>query len=292
MVLGSQPARAGETPASDSVAQRAPAMDSPAPDLGLIRYRDPRGPRTIWLGLEVAGMIVPAAWIDRRRAAWSASPIGSWAIGLGDRFAVGGRHEVQWLQSGTVRLRTHLHRLHLSTSLRRRSEDHRDRLAVTVETQRVLSTVVDETDFEVGGLDAVAVGLGYGFAHRLGLGWGLGWRVHSRYAKVLRNDQLQIRVSIRPEYEPAVGHRISVELVGAWNDDLTTSRRLFRPKHGLTGQLALSYGWLCARNVGPWVELRGYSSVRTGEVPLYQIRPEAADLPFGTAILGLRALWK
>lgn len=222
---------------------------------------------------------------------WSLSPTGSWALRLPHGFTLGGRHEVLWLDTGVVRLRMHLHRGQLSVGLNR-DEQHRDRLAFVVETQRVLQTVVDGSEFEVGGLDALTVGASYGFVHVLSATWSLGWRAGAGYARVLRNDQVQMVARLRPVFAPTPAHGVWLEVAGAWTKEVGMSRRLFLPPNGLSGQAALGYGWMSEANWGPWVEARIHSTVRAGELPLLQLRREAVELPFGTVTLGLHALWR
>ena len=281
--------------AEPSVERPGPDVAEPEsvthPDLGVIRYRDPVARRAIWAGVDVTGAYVPASLGLFNRTVWMVRTVPAWALALTPWLAIGGRHGIAWYDAENIRLRLHHHQLELSGQpLHARARMH-DRLAVGFETHEVKNALIDGTDFRLGGIRDSIVHLGYGIEHDLSDRWRLGWRAQLRHAWVFLDTQRQVRVSVRAAFLPQPRHLVSLELVGfAINRNERQAGNLL-PENSVHGQVAAEYLWMSRANIGVSVRARVLSSFLSGEAPVYEIREEALNAPYGELMLGLRAVW-
>lgn len=285
-------ASAGALASDSGDAPAGPAgTDRAQPELAEIRYRDPAARWEAWLGLEAGGVALPARWTGLGRAVWMQRTAGSWALGLGPRLAVGGRHDLVWYDASNIRLQVNEHRLVLSGApAAGAGRRFRDRLAVGVESHVVRRSWLDGTLFKFGGLWDTVLLASYGMEHRLGHRWALGWSVSGRYVWVYNDTQRQGRASLRLALEPGRGHRVALEGVGflVHRDPDQFGRPL--PRWSAVGQVNLEHQWIGPRRVGTYLRLHFATSFMSGRAPVYEIREEALRVPFGELALGLRVL--
>jgi hypothetical protein len=270
-----------------------PARDDAVvmPDLGVIRYRDPSERRSAWFGLDMTGAWVPESLGLFNRSVWMVRVVPAWALALTPWLAVGGRHGMAWYDAENIRLRLHTHQLELSGQpLFSRARMH-DRLALGIETHEVKNAAVQGVDFRLGGVRDAVAHLGYGIEHELSPRWRLGWRVQLRHAWVFLDTQRQVRLSMRAAFLPRPRHLLSVELVGfAVNRNERQAGKPL-PENSVHGQVAAEYLWMSRARVGVSVRARMLSSFMSGEAPVYEIREEALEGPYGELMLGLRTVW-
>lgn len=261
------------------------------PDLGIIRYRDPSERRTAWLGVDVTGAYVPESLGLFNRTVWMVRTVPAWSFSLTPWLAVGGRHGFAWYDAQNVRLRLHMHQAELSGQPLHRHSRMRDRLAVGVDVHDAEKTTVEGVVFHLGGIRDAVAHVGYGIEHELARRWRLGWRVQFRHAWVFIDTQRQIRASLRAVFLPRPQHWLALELVGfAVNRNPDQAGKPL-PQNSVHGQVALEYTWMSGAGVGLSLRTRLLSSFMSGEAPVYEIREEALEGPYGELILGLRAVW-
>jgi hypothetical protein len=139
--------------------------------------------------------------------------------------------------------------------------------------------------------DTVAY-FGYGIDHAIGKRWTLGWQAQFRHAWVFVDTQRQVRASVRVAFHPRPAHRISGEAVGFVVHRNRDQAGTPLPRVGAYGQFAAEYGWMSRFGVGPMVRVRGTTGFLAGEAPVWEIREEALDAPFGELVVGIRGIWK
>jgi len=265
---------------------------APYPELGPIRYRDPEGRRTLWMGADVAGTYLPPSFGLADHAVWTVRPAGAWAFALTPWLAVGGRHEMAWYDADERRMRVHGHQVELSSrplAASRSTHALDDRLAVGVTTHAVRWTDVGTAD--VVGVHDTIVHLGYGLDHLLGTRWRLGWQVQGRHAWVPGGTQRQARASARLAFHPRPAHRLSLDAVGYYVNRDHPSGVHSLARHAVLGQVGLGYSWVGRAGVGPWTNVRATTSFLSGEAPLYELREEALEAAYGEVLVGMLARW-
>jgi hypothetical protein len=265
---------------------------APYPELGPIRYRDPESRRTLWLGLDVSGTVLPPSFGLSDRTVWTVRPGGAWAFALTPWLALGGRHELGWYDAEDFRLRVHGHQVELSSrplAAARSTVALDDRLAFSLVTHAIRS---DEggTIGDSAGLQDTILGLGYGLDHLLGTRWRLGWQAQARHAWVRHDTQRQARLSTRLAFHPRPAHRLSLDAVGYYvNRDAHVDPA--RPRHSIHGQFGLGYAWVGRAGVGPWTNVRATTGFMSGEAPVYELREEALEAAYGEVLVGMLARW-
>lgn len=270
---------------------------APYPELGPIRYRDPEGRRTLWMGIDAAGTYLPSTLGLADRAVWAVRPAGAWAFSLTPWLALGGRHEVAWYDADVNRLRVHAHQVELSSrplAASRSSDALDDRLAIGVTTHAIRQSDVGTAD--VAGFQDTILHVGYGLDHLLGTRWRLGWQVQGRHAWVPDGTQRQVRVATRLAFHPRPAHRISLDAAGYYvnrNHHASSgpSGAHALARHSVLGQVGLGYSWVGRAGVGPWTHVRATSSFLSGEAPIYELREEALEAGYGEVLVGMLARW-
>lgn len=279
---------------SVEVARAADPSPPAHPDLGVTRYRDPVRPRELWLGAELGGIYLPEALGLFNRDVWTLRTTGAWSFRVARWLVAGGRHGVAWYDAtgpaSSIRLRFHEHQLELSTGpLGQRVFGLRDRLFAGITTHDAKTSTVGGNKLKVGGIEDFLLHLGYGLEHAMAARWTLGWQVQLRYAWVFRDTQRQVRGSLRFAFLPKPAHRLTFEAILYYvhRDDEQFGNPL--PRHGAYAQGLVDYSWMSRHGVGVGVQLRGTSSFLSGEAPVYEVREEALNNPYGDVTVGLRA---
>lgn len=270
---------------------------APYPELGPIRYRDPEGRRTLWLGVDAAGTYLPSSLGLADRAVWAVRPAGAWAFALTPWLALGGRHEVAWYDADVARIRVHGHQVELSSrplAASRSTDALDDRLAIGVTTHAIRWSDAGAAD--VAGLQDTILHGSYGLDHLLGTRWRLGWQVQGRHAWVPDGTQRQARVSTRVAFHPRPAHRLSIDAAGYYvnRNHAASSGPAGAPalaRHAVLGQVGLGYAWVGQAGVGPWTHVRATSSFLSGEAPVYEWREEALAAGYGEVLVGMLARW-
>jgi len=267
------------------------------PDVGEIRYRDPRAMRQIWAGLAVSGVVLPQrlGLFDRR--VWTARVHPTWAIALAKGVAIGGRHGLTWYDAtsaaSSVRSRVHEHEVEFSVSpLRWLGRDRaEDRLVVGYGVHSIETVRVGGQDFKFGGLRDSALSLGYAREHKVGYRWALAWRIDGRYVWVYLDTQRQLRASARITVTLRTRSRVWLEgiVYGVHRDEDQAGNPL--PRLSAHGQFRLGYGWMSAYGVGAIVIARLNTGFLSGEAPVYEIREEALNTVYGELLVGLQAVF-
>jgi hypothetical protein len=265
---------------------------APYPELGPIRYRDPESGRTLWLGVDAVGTLLPSSLGLADRAVWVVRPAGAWALALTPWLAVGGRHDVAWYDADGPRLRVHGHQVELSSrplAASRSTDALDDRLALGLTTHAV-RWGEGTADDPAGQADTI-VHLGYGLDHLLGTRWRLGWQAQVRHAWVPHDTQRQVRLSARVAFNPRPAHRLSLDAVGYYVNRDHPSGDEPLPHHSVLGQVGLGYAWVGRAGVGPWTHVRATSRFASGEAPVYEPREESLDGAYGEVLVGMLARW-
>jgi hypothetical protein len=275
---------------------RAEEPEAVAPDLGVIRYRDPHVARAIWAGVDVGGSLLPGRLGLFDRTVWLVRTTPSWALALTEWLAIGGRHGLTWYDASTdttIRLRVHEHQLELSgrPMAANPALKMNDRLALGITTHNVQGLLVGDTDFKPGGIRDFILHLGYGIEHPLGRRWALGWNVQLRHVWVFVNTQRQLRAALRGVVRPKPGHelRLQAVLYAVHRDRDQAGNPL--PRAGAYGQFTFGYVWMSRYGVGPFVQGRFTTTFLSGEAPVYEIREEALNNLFADLTVGVRGRW-
>ncbi len=271
------------------LAPRAPSERRIQPELAEIRYRDPGTRGRLWLGLEVGGVALPGRLTGLGRPVWVQRTAGAWALALGSRLAVGGRHDLVWYDARNIRLQANEHRLSLSGApAGTRWPRLRDRLALGVESHVVRRSWVEGKLFKLGGLWDTVVSASYAMEHRLGRRLALAWSVSGRYVWVYNDTQRQGRTSLRLALAPGGGHRVALEGVGYLIHRDPDQLGKPMPRWSAVGQLNLEHQWIGRRGVGTYVRLHYATSFMSGRAPVYEVREETLRAQYGELSLGLR----
>jgi hypothetical protein len=263
---------------------------APYPELGPIRYRDPESRRTLWLGLDASGTVLPSSLGLSDQRTRAVRPAGAWAFALTPWLALGGRHDVAWYEAGDRSLRVHGHQVELSSrplAASRSTDALDDRLAFGVTTHAIRWS----TSGDAAGQSDTILHLGYGLDHLLGTRWRLGWQAQARHAWIPEDTQRQVRVSARVAFNPRPAHRLSLDAVGYYvnREDPPGTDPL--PRHSVLGQFGLGYAWVGRAGVGPWTNVRGTTHFLHGEAPVYELREEALEAGYGEVLVGMLARW-
>lgn len=262
------------------------------PDLGTVRYHDPVRRRELWLGLDTGGIAIPRRVSPLDRRLWLAHLTPAWAVSLAPRFTLGGRHSVTVYDAENIRLWTHGHMLEASARLMKHRPRLRDRASFGIDTHRVERSIVEGIDFKLGGIQDTIMHLGYGLEHGLAPWLALGWRVHFRHAWVFEDTQRQLRGSVRAAFFPAPRHRVSLELQGFYVNRNADQAGNPLPKNSVHGQILGEYAWMSRANVGIVAGARFTSSFFSGEAPIFEIREESLNAPYGEVNVGMRVAWE
>ncbi len=263
------------------------------PDLGTVRSRDPACRRTVWLGVDVGGVVIPGRLGLFDRTVWTIRTGPAWSVRLARRFSVGGRHGMSWYDSANVRLRVHDHQVELAAHLVAPAKPRmHDRLVVGVETHAVLQSKVDGIEFRLGGVRDIVAYVGYGIDHDVAARWRIGWHAHYRHAWVFRDTQRQLRAGIRVAFSPEPAHRLVASALGFVVDRHPEQAGRPMPRRGVYGQFGLEYGWMSRHGVGPYLAGRYATGFLTGEAPVYELRSESLSANYFDATAGVRVVWK
>ncbi len=264
------------------------------PDLSIIRYDDPRCRRTAWLGVDVGGVVVPARLGLFDRTLWTVHVTPSWSVRIAKWLSIGGRHQLAWYDAENIRLRVHGHQLELAAHPVEAVGFARvhDRVVAGVETHAIMKAKVGEATFKLGGVRDTVFYLGYGMDHALAKRWTLGWAAQFRHAWVYVDTQRQVRASVRAAFHPRPAHRLAAEAVGFVVHRNADQAGTPLPRTGVYGQFAADYGWMSRVGVGPMIRVRASTGFLSGEAPVWEIREEALDAPFGELIVGIRGVWR
>ncbi len=270
------------------------------PDLGPVRFEDPARAKTLWVGLDVGGAVLPRrlGWYENR--VWTAHATPAWALSLVPGLTIGGRHGLSLYDvtgaDTAVRLRLHQHQLELSLGLLglRGDVEARDRLFVGVQTHAVAEMTVDDVDVRPGGVRDTNVEVGYGMVHPFGSRrrWSAGWRISGRYAWVF-NDTQRIgvgaaRLTFYPKPQHALRAGAQARLV---HRDPDGARRVPHGRLSVHGVFTGQYSWMSAAGVGPFVRGEFSTDFASGVRPVFETRASAVDAVFGELTVGLRAHW-
>ena len=281
------------------LAPEVSAREPAHPDLGPVRYRDPAGHRTLWVGLDVGGVVLPRrlGWYENR--VWTAHATPAWALSLVPGLAIGGRHGMSLYDvtgpNTDVRLRLHEHQLELSGSPLTRWGRTRatDRVFFGVQTHAVLEMKVEETEIHPGGVRDTLAEFGYGMHHPLGARerWALDWRVSGRYAWVFNDTQRHGLAALRLSFRPTPAHQLSASAQGF----LVHRDEGVRSPYGRTsvhGVFQGQYAWMSRVGVGPVIGARLSTHFGAGATPVFETRAAAVDSIYGDVMVGLRAHWR
>lgn len=263
------------------------------PELGIVRATDPACRRTVWLGADLGGVILPARLGLFDRTVWTLRSGPAWSVRLAPWLSAGGRHGLAMYDAGNVRLRVHDHQVELAAHplAATRTRVH-DRLAIGLETHAVLKSTIDGVEFKLGGVrDAVLYG-GYGIDHRVAERWRVGWHAHFRHAWVFRDTQRQLRAGIRVAFSPRPAHALRATALGFLVDRSPTQAGRPMPRRGVYGQFGLEYAWMSRHGVGPVLAARYTTGFLTGEAPVYEFRSESLTASYADATIGLRVVWR
>ena len=264
------------------------------PDLSTIRYDDPRCRKTAWLGVDVGGVVVPARLGLFDRTLWTVHVTPSWSVRIAKWLSLGGRHQMAWYDAENIRLRVHGQQLELAAHPVEATGHARlhDRLLVGVETHAIMKAKVGGVSFKLGGVRDTVAFFGYGMDHAIAKRWTLGWAAQFRHAWVYVDTQRQVRASVRAAFHPRPAHRLAAEAVGFVVHRNADQAGTPLPRVGAYAQFAADYGWMSRFGVGPMVRVRASTGFLSGEAPVWEIREEALDAPYGELIVGLRGVWK
>jgi hypothetical protein len=271
----------------------ASRADDAAPDLGAVRYRDPTEHRTLWLGFDVGGVVLPEAVGVFDRDVWTARATPAWALALTPRVAAGGRHAMVFYDAENTRLQVHEHQLELSGPLLSEcgSRATCDRLAATLEVHALSRTWTDGEAFAIGGVDDTIVGVGYGMSHSLARAWELGWNVQPRFAWVFLDTQRQVRGAVRLLWLAGDGHQLGLE----WTAYLVhrDASQFGNPlrRTSVHGQLALEWAAMWTRAFGTVLGAHYATGFMSGQAPMYEVREEAINASYGELRGGIRVAW-
>jgi hypothetical protein len=262
-------------------------------ELGVVRHRDPACLRSLWLGVDLGGVVLPARLGLFDRTVWTLRSGPAWAIRLAPWLSAGGRHGLSVYDAQSVRLRVHDHQVEVAAHpLAATNHRVHDRLAIGVETHAVLRSTVDGVQFKLGGVrDAVAYA-GYGIDHVLTDRWHLGWHAHFRHAWVFKDTQRQLRAGARVAFFPTPAHRLAATATGFFVDRSPTQAGTSVPRRGVYGQLGLEYAWTSKVGIGPSLQVRYTTGFLTGEAPVYEVRSESMQTSYADATVGIRFVWK
>lgn len=262
-------------------------------ELGVVRHRDPACLRSVWLGADLGGVVLPARLGLFDRTVWTLRTGPAWAIRLAPWMSLGGRHGLSVYDAETVRLRVHDHQVEAAAHpLSASRPGVHDRLAIGLETHAVLRSTVDGVQFKLGGVRDAVVYAGYGIDHTLTKRWSLGWHAHFRHAWVFRDTQRQLRAGARVAFFPTPAHRLAATAIGFFVDRSPTQAGGSVPRRGVYGQLGVEYSWMSKVGVGPALSVRYTTGFLTGEAPIYEARSESMSTSYADATVGLRFVWK
>lgn len=279
------------------LAPEVSAREPVHPDLGPVRHRDPSGRRTLWLGLDGGGVVLPRrlGWYENR--VWTAHVTPTWALSLVPGLTLGGRHGMTLYDvtgaSADVRLRLHHHQLELSGAplMRWGHTRARDRLFVGVQTHRVVEMHVEDVDVHPGGVQDTIAELGYGMEHPLGDRWALAWRASGRYVWVFEDTQRMGTAALRLTFQPRPAHSLwaGAQLYLVHRDEGAMGGRERFTAHGVfEGQ----YAWMSEAGVGPFVGARFATHFASGTTPVFETRAAAVDSVYGEVTFGLRVQFR
>ena len=268
--------------------------DREHPDLGVVRHHDPQCARTLHLGLDLGGVILPAGLGPLERRVWTLRGGPAWAIRVAPWLSLGGRHGMSLYDASTIRVRVHDHQVEAAAHPMVHAGIPRvhDRVLLGVETHTLFEAKVDGTSFRLGGVRDVVGYLGYGVEHQLAHRWALGWQAHFRHAWVFRDTQRQVRAALRIAFLPRPAHRLALEAVGFFVDRNPDQAGIDVPRRGVYGQVAGEYAWMSGAGIGPVLRVRYTTGFLTGEAPIYEMRNESLQTHYADATIGLRARWR
>ncbi len=278
------------------LAPEVSAREPVHPDLGPVRHRDPQGKRTLWLGLDAGGVVLPRRLGLYENRVWTAHATSAWALSLVPGLAVGGRHGLSSYDvtgaNTAVRLRLHHHQLELSASPLSRwgSVRAQDRIFVGVQTHAVLEMKVGDAELHPGGVRDTLLELGYGMHHPLGRRWSFDWRLSGRYAWVFLKTQRHGLAATRITFSPRPTHALSAsaELFVVHRDAGASGDQ---PRVSAHGVFRGQYSWMSSVGVGPFVAGRFATHFASGTTPVFESRAAAVDSVYGDLTVGLRAHW-
>jgi hypothetical protein len=284
-------------PASAATSPSATKLCVPAerehPDLGIVRHHDPQCPRTLHLGMDLGGVVLPAGLGPLDHQVWTLRGGPAWAIRVAPWLSFGGRHGITLYDAATIRVRVHDHQVETAAHPLVQAGVGRvhDRLVLGVETHSLFEAKVGEASFRLGGVRDVVGYVGYGIEHTLAPRWSLGWQAHFRHAWVFRDTQRQVRAAVRVAFLPRPAHRLALELTGFFVDRKPDQGGVDVPRRGVYGSVAGEYAWMSRAGVGPMLRARYTTGFLAGEAPIYEIRNESLQTHFADLTLGLRARW-
>lgn len=269
-------------------------------DLGTIRYLSPQVPRELWLGLDIGGVYMPDGFIANfGRDVWMARVTFPWALALTPWLSVGGRHELAWYDAENVRAQYSNQEISLSvspTSWRALPGVTQDRLEFGFEALDMFRTTLFGDDglrqvLHLGGIFDRVIYVGYGMSHRVRPKLSVDWNTQGRFVWVFINTQKHLRTSVRLRWNPRRAHTFSIESVGflIFREKIQAGNLL--PRAGIVGQFAAQYDWMSKRKVGLFARAWFSTSFLSGTSPVFEIREEAINQPYGELSMGLRARW-
>lgn len=301
--LAPSPAQASETGAKPN--PQAPAHDARATaprfiDLGTVRYLSPAKPKELWLGLDVGGVYMPDNVIANfGRDIWTARAAFPWALALTPWLSVGGRHELAWYDAENVRAQYSNQEVSIAlspTTWRTLPGVTQDRLEFGFEAHDMFKTTLFGDDglrqvLHLGGIFDRVLYMGYGMSHRVRPKLSVDWNTQGRFVWLFINTQKQIRTSARLRWNPRPAHTMSIESVGflVFREKIQAGNLL--PRAGIVGQFAAQYDWMSKRKVGLFARAWFSTSFLSGTSPVFEIREEAINQPYGELSMGLRARW-
>ena len=271
-----------------------------ADPLQTVRYRDPTEKGSVQLGYDIGGIYVPASWGLLER---SEDPdIGeqdvstvrhgpAWAMALGSRIAVAGRHQMIRFSADDRELRVTHHELQLSGRPffdPQRDPTIHERAAVGLEYHDVNEFVVGGQDFSVGGVTDRVFHLGYGLEHSLWRHYFLAYRLQWRWAKLGPSKQQHLRAATRVGWELAEGHEIFAEGVLFFVMREEEQRGKALPTETFHAQMAGQYHWMSDYHLGLFVEGRAFTGFLSGQAPVYELETSALSQRYAEVTFGVR----
>lgn len=259
----------------------------------MVRHHEPQCPRTLHLGFDLGGVVLPAGLGPLERRVWTLRGGPAWAVRLAPWLSLGGRHGISLYDASTIRVRIHDHQLESAIHPMVQAGIPRvhDRLVLGVETHTLFEANVDGRSFRLGGVRDVVAYVGYGAEHALAQRWFLGWQAHFRHAWVFRDTQRQVRAALRVAFLPRPAHRLALETVGFFVDRNPDQAGVEIPRRSVYGQVAGEYAWMSRVGIGPVLRVRYTTGFLTGEAPIYEMRSESLRTHYADATIGLRARW-
>ncbi len=269
-------------------------------DLGTIRYLSPATPREFWLGLDFGGVYVPDNLIANfARDIWTMRLTFPWAVALTPWLSVGGRHELAWYDAENVRAQYSNQEVSIAlspTTWRTLPGVTQDRLEFGFEAHDMFRTTLFGDNglrqvLHLGGIFDRVIYIGYGMSHRVRPKLSIDWNTQGRFVWLFINTQKQLRTSARLRWNPRPAHTVSIESVGflIFREKVQAGNLL--PRAGIIGQFAAQYDWMSKRKVGLFARAWFSTSFLSGTSPVFEIREEAINQPYGELSMGLRARW-